>query len=283
MMKKLIILHFISFIFLVACSGQASTLPTSTSTAQPITSTPTLTPTQKPTPIPSSTPIPVEFVTLGSPFDKACGIPLLRVDNSFNGVQGKFDSNHGHFDIWTSDCDPNAFDGEVIAPVSGTITKDSGSVTRNAENVYALCLPSKTYFAGMTEALQFSGITNPKIEQVQELCIDFGHLELLPNIQLNQEIEKGQSIGNLVSSHYPSPKLAYQILFIYQSKLYMTSPTLYKHDVYYPINFNIPDDPMYNVIYPNGESPWLFDSRIKSIMGSGWAEYYNYPEPMAYP
>jgi hypothetical protein len=283
MMKKIFILHFISFIFLAACSGQTSTLPPSTSTAQPIASTSTLTPTQKPTPIPSSTPIPIEFVTLGSPFDKACGIPLLIVDNSFNGVQGKFDSNHGHFDIWTSDCDSNAFDGEVITPVSGKITKNSGSITRNAENVYALCLPQNTYFAGIIEAAQFAGINNPKLEQIQELCIDLGHLELLPEIQLEQKVEKGQHIGNLVKSQYPSPKLAYQIVFVYQGKFYMTSPTLYKHDVYYPMNFKVPDDPIYKVIYPNGESPWLFDPRIKNIMGSSWAEYYNYPEPMAYP
>jgi hypothetical protein len=224
---------------------------------------------------PTSTPMPARFVTLGPPFAPACGRPLLICDNSLNGPTGRFDGNHGHFDIWPSDCSPDTASGEVIAPVSGKIQKRANS--------YAIILPQNTYLANMEFALSFMGVHNPRLSSVRNLSIDLGHLRLLASLKHGDYVEKGQPIGDLTTSPYPSPKLAYQVNLSYGSVSYMASPTLFTNDVNFPISFAIPDDPAYKTIYPNSEGPWVFDPRIPTIMGAAWTPYYCYPEPLAYP
>jgi hypothetical protein len=272
-------------IILTACNAQQIEVLDPTPTL-PSTSTYTLTTISTPTKTPTATPIPIKYVTLGPPFHTECGIPFLVCDNSFNGPQGEIQPRYGHFDIWPSDCNPDAFDGEVIAPASGIIEKHPHS--------YRIIFPPDTYPENIEFALSFMGIENPDLSVVKGFSIDLGHMELLPDIKPGDFVNKGQPIGNLTKSESLFPILAYQINFWYgknaivgayrpYSDFYMASPTIFKNDITYPINFEIPEDPAYNIIYLNDQGPWLFNPKVAELLGEHWTPFFNYPEPMAYP
>ncbi len=211
-------LIILTFIFLSACSTPP--IPAPTQTPQP---------TQTPTIQPPATPISIQYVTLGSPFAPDCGdgIPRIWSNDSFNGQfkENGFSDNHGHVDIMPPNgCEVEKLKGEFIAPASGAIQKyDNGDGTFG----FQLYLPSNYLINGIENALIFSGQNNIEINQIRDLHIDFGHVEIT-----NTQAVKGQSAGEVLYEKWnPHYKIAYQIIFYYKNKEYMFSPTLFEQDV----------------------------------------------------
>jgi len=254
-MKTKILVTILLVVFLAACTPAttsvpteiptstlmpvlptATTLPTYTATATftPIPPTATNTPTS--TPKPTRTPIPNVFITLSSPFAADCGdgIPRIWVNDSFNASGDHSFDHHGHVDIFPPiGCDPGNVEGEVLAPISGTIIY-------LREEIYDLVIPEHVYPEGILEALKFSGVENPRLSLISNIRINFGHVHLQTGT-----VEKGQPIGDLVelpayiSHRY---KIAYQIQFDYGSASYMFSPTLFGQDVKWECVSNSPYD-----------------------------------------
>ncbi len=218
--KPSLIFSLCSILFLFACTTNIEPTPTSTSAP-----TLTLTTTPKPIPIPTSTPV---WVTLGSPFAADCGdgIPRIWSNDSFNGsaLNVPSDEHHGHVDIFAPlGCNIDDYEGEVFAPISGTLIDCS---IEGHPNVYCL-YPDTFYINGIIEAFNFAGINNPRINLISEVRINIGHLNsFIDGVNNGVHVEKGQSIGDVVwvGNHQ---KIAYQTYAIYNGTDYALSPTLY--------------------------------------------------------
>lgn len=170
---------------------------------------------------------------------------------------------------------------------------------------YQLCPPENTYLAGIHQVLDLVGIPDARFAEVEAPCISLGHLTILPDVEISQVVDnqtfgrgrygvghlrpnsrmvqKGQPLGNFGDSSYAFPMLAYQITFWYRNTFCMVSPTLFRHEVVYPINFSPPADPVHEKIYPNSEGPWLCDFDMQKYMGDHWRPWFCYPELFAYP
>ena len=180
---------------------------------------------------PTATPIPITYVTLGSPFAADCGdgIPRIWSNDSFDGLFDitKADDHHGHVDIFPPEgCDPGKYSNLLfIAPASGTGTEyDYGGPGYG----YHLLLPAHVYPQGIEQALQFSGIDLNSVS-ISSVILDFGHLTMTIK---EGEIQKGERIGNLALLPYngQSYKIAYQVFIVINGKEYSFSPTLFSQD-----------------------------------------------------
>ena len=266
------------FIFLLSCSsGQNietgavlifTITPTPTSTYVP---TLTETVTSRPT-----TTVSIKYVPLDSVFIPECGDTLIIVDNSLNGIQSDFTINNltGHCDFWPSSCNVQSVDGEVIAPVTGKIDQTQYAIQ--------LCLPPNTYLEGTDNALLWMG-KNLKATDIDRTCLEFGHLNLLPELNVGDTVEKGQSLGDVdVGYGGIFYKLSYHVFLFYNGQALMTSPTIYRHETpYIEPNFTLPSTSDYELIFPNGLVPFQYDSRVITIMGDDWEPFFCYPESNA--
>lgn len=231
-MKTKTVIALLSIVFILAlCAPVAKIVPTPTVTA--VLSTPTFPPvpsmvtnTPTSTPKPTKTPIPIVYVTLGSPFAADCGdgIPRIWSNDSWNASgEHQFDNHHGHVDLFVpKGCNINSYNGEVVAPFNGYFSK----VRQNIYNL-DLDLSNHSYPTGIENALKFIGISNPVLSRVDSITLNFGHLK--DNGISYGNVLKGQPLGDIVPEmgHH---KLAYQIILVYQGKSFMMSPTLFAQE-----------------------------------------------------
>ena len=223
-MKRTLAIIFV--IFFVSCAPIVKPAPTETmiptATITPIPPTTTNTPTS--TPKPTKTPIPIIYVTLGSPFAADCGdgIPIIRANASFNGIDKPecADPEHGHSDVWVPNgCNVNSYDGEVIAPAEGNLVAHTGYST--------FWLPENVFPVGIESALEFAGVKNLDITKIESVRLELGHIEPIRTGHFSQ----GESIGNIIpinpSGHRIQTMLAYWVGVVYNGKGYALSPSLF--------------------------------------------------------
>jgi hypothetical protein len=246
-MKNLSILTLLA-ILLVSCAPASTTVPVSTATNTPMptatfTQEPTATFTPKPTktltatpkpptptptspPKPTKTPMPIIYVTLGSPFISECGdgIPRIWSNDSFNAAgEHQFDDHHGHVDIFVpKGCNVNKYSLEVLAIADGTVRQYS---IGNNEYGYDITLPSNVYLAGIENAFKFAGVENFKLSGVTKIRLGLGHLQ---NVTIGQ-VKKGQPFADILPC-CGHQKLAYQVQIMYFGMEYMFTPTLFTQD-----------------------------------------------------
>jgi hypothetical protein len=165
-------------------------------------------------------------VTLGRLFAEDCGTGIAQIwaMNSFNGPDAEaVPGGAGHSDILPpEDCQPDQYDGEVIAPVSGT-------VVRSRLDRYDLYLPSRTYLAGSEDALRFAGIESPDVAEVKRMGIKLAHVDIQEG-----RVVKGSNIGDLIyMQNVPKNpwKIAIHVAFTYKGVYYKLSPNLFQQDV----------------------------------------------------
>jgi hypothetical protein len=209
------ILTIIFFFLLSSCTPMVIHTPTETLIPTMAASLIPATPTDKPTstPEPSKTPIPIVYITLGSPFAADCGsgTPRIWSNDSPNGDWRRIepDQHHGHVDIFApSGCNPQAYEGEVIAPISGYLIQGDKS------DVYFLKPEPNTYLAGMEEAIKKGGVPGDiRLRNINEWYLNLGHFQ---SNKVNQWVSKGEKIGDLVLAAQQW-KVAFQISVYYES------------------------------------------------------------------
>ena len=175
-------------------------------------------------PKPTATPIPIQYVTLGSPFAPDCGdgIPIIRANSAFNGIDkdGCIDDTHGHSDVWIPNgCNVNVFKGEVISPADGNLVQNPGGWT--------LYLPEDILPVGVEKALEFAGIKEPDITLINSVRLELGHVEPFHT----GSFRKGESLGEIIPVN-PSGRrvqymLAYWVGVVYKDEGYAFSPSLF--------------------------------------------------------
>jgi len=219
-MKKCLII-FLVLIVLPACTPPTETL--ATQTTEMWTPTPELTETLELTATIKPSPTPV-WVTLGSPFAADCGdgIPRIWSNDSYNGLipsdyDSKMDEHHGHVDIMIPDGCSGSTQGLVIAPVSGELIKYG--------NTYHLYVEPKTYLQGIEEAFDFIGISKITLSNIHEIYLNLAHFDNF----IEGNVYKGQPIGTLVKEH-GHWKISYQVAVVYESNIYIFSPSIFSQD-----------------------------------------------------
>lgn len=222
-MKKLLTILFA--IFLISCAPATKSVLTKTplpiSTVTPAPPTTTHTPTS--TPKPTKTPIPITYVTLGSIFATDCGDgqPRVLFDNAFNGKfrgMQDFTESTGHVDlIPPTECNAVSYNGEIIAPVDGTITPNN--------TAYFITLPPNTYLLGIEKVFANAGISDFSLQKISYIALNIAHFA--PLSLLGHSVKKGQIIGDIApdTGHANPIKLAFQINIGYSGAEYMFSPT----------------------------------------------------------
>ncbi|HSQ18647.1 MAG TPA: hypothetical protein VLM83_13170 [Anaerolineales bacterium] len=164
-----------------------------------------------------------QWVILGSPFASDCGDGVTRVlfDNSFNGMfrgMQDFTPRTGHVDlIPPAGCNALAYDGEVVAPIEGTITPSN--------TAYFITLPPYTYLLGIERVFSNAGVPAFSLNNVQSISLNIAHFTPIPTI--GSTVFKGQTIGDIApdTGHANPIKLAFQINIMYDLREYMFSPT----------------------------------------------------------
>jgi hypothetical protein len=205
----------------VSCSENnvaATSTPIPTNTPS---STPTLTPTSTPKPTKAhiSTPSPV-FINLISPFSSTCGDgnPIIWSNDAYNWVwySNCSDDTHGHVDwLIPAGCDIDN-QGDVVAPVSGTLTK-----------IYEVGVPVETnglgahfylnkglYPTGVLEMLKFVGVPDPELSKIDSMHYEFGHIT--PIVSEGSHLNQGQPLGEIVKLWNGQRKLAIKFVVSYK-------------------------------------------------------------------
>jgi len=221
-MKKQISGIFLFIIFLItSCSPSPEVI--ATQTAGVWTPIPERTVTQAPTVTVKPSPTPA-WVTLGPPFASDCGdgIPRIWSNDSYNGqipsdYDSKMDEHHGHVDIMIPDGCSGSTQGLVIAPVSGELIKYG--------NTFHLYVEPKTYLQGIEEAFDFIDISKITLSNIQEIYLNLAHFDNFSE----GYVRKGQSIGTLVKEH-GNWKISYQVAVVYESNIYIFSPSIFSQD-----------------------------------------------------
>jgi hypothetical protein len=239
-MKKSIQAVFLAFVFLtVLLSGctPASTPVPPTFTPSPIPPTFTPKPTATATAIPTATAVPptptpaspYTYVDMGSVFAKDCGdgIPRMLMDWGLNGLAlfSHTDGIHGHVDVAPPiGCDVYNFEGEIIAPVPGTITAN--------DNGYYIYLPKYTLIKGIDKVLAnvAGGTTAFNPEKIDWIYVAFGHIQLLRSLGKGPTVVQGQPIADIHRStgdDKTGTKVAVYVFFRYDEKEFTFSPSMF--------------------------------------------------------
>jgi hypothetical protein len=235
--KTKILLVCLVIILFSACSTQNALV--ATNMPQPTIIPTQFLPSATNTPILTSTPT-IRFTTIGSPFPKAWGAPLIWANDAFNGPfrLEATDTHHGHMDVSvpkgysvSEGFDIDGHNGDVIAPVDGCITT-YGSVKSKKDGIIPIGLqlvfPKNIFPENILEAFSFAGIENPTLEKISRISIDIGHIK---NVITGCH-KKGEPIAEIepYNNTRGQTKVAFYLLINYDNVEYGFSPTLFTLD-----------------------------------------------------
>jgi hypothetical protein len=155
-------------------------------------------------------------------------VPRIWGNDTYNApwYPGCQDDHHGHSDWFAPNgCDVNAYQGEIVAPISGTLEPyyDNGEFI----GVH-LWFDENLYPEGIIKALQYAGIENPSLEKIYNIRVDIGHIVLTSSGHVNM----GDPIGE-VDPFQNRPgasiqnKISHKVLVDYHGQEYALSATLF--------------------------------------------------------